>query len=321
MMHRRAFLGTLSLLAAPLAVEAQQAGRVYRVGILASVIAPTPLAQPLRALGWVEGQNLVFERRYDEGKRERLPVLAAELAERNVSLIFALGTPAAQAAKAATATIPIVIIFVADPVRSGLVTSLARPGGNITGMAFFGPDVVKKQLETLKEAVPQTASVGILFDPLNTAQIEQLAQEIPAAAAVLSLKTHSLKVDASIPLNTVFAEARQKRADALLVYPLNRPGVEREIASLAIKHQLPTVTTFRRYVDQGVLMSFGASADEQYQRAASYIDRILRGAKPGDLAVEQPSKFELVINLKTAKALGLSIPPSLLQRADQVIES
>jgi ABC-type uncharacterized transport system substrate-binding protein len=140
-------------------------------------------------------------------------------------------------------------------------------------MAFFGPDVVKKQLEALKEVVPHAGSVGILFDPLNTAQIEQLTHEIPAAAAVLALKTHSLKVDASILLNTVFAEARQKRADALLVYPLSRSGAEREIAGLAIKHQLPTVTTFRSYADQGVLMSFGASADEQYQRAASYIDR------------------------------------------------
>ena len=185
--------------------EGQQAGRVYRVGLLASVPAPNPLAQPLAALGWVEGQNLVFERRYDEGRRDRLPALAAELVERNVSLILAQGTPAARAAKGATATIPIVIIFVADPVGSGLVTSLARPGANITGLAFFGPDVVKKQLEVLKDVTPRTTSVGTLFDPLNTAQLDQLAHDVPAAAKTLALKAHPLKVDASIPLNTVFA--------------------------------------------------------------------------------------------------------------------
>ena len=197
----------LGLVLVPLSAEGQQAGRMYRVGLLSSVPAPNPLAQPLAALGWVEGQNLVFERRYDEGKRDRLPALAAALVQRNVNLIFAQGTPAAEAAKGATATIPIVIIFVADPVRSGLVTSLARPGGNITGMAFFGPDVVKKALEVLKEVIPRAANVGILFDPLNTAQIHQLAHDVPAAAAALALKTHPLKVDTSIPLDTLFAEA------------------------------------------------------------------------------------------------------------------
>jgi putative ABC transport system substrate-binding protein len=290
------------------------------VGLLANVPAPNPLAQPLAALGWVEGQNLVFERRYDEGKRDRLPALAADLVERNVSLILALGTPAARAAKGATATIPIVIIFVADPVGSGLVTSLARPGANITGMAFFGPDVVKKQLEVLKEVTPRTTSVGILFDPLNTAQLDQLAHDVPAAAKNLALKAHPLKVDASIPLNTVFAEALRQRADALYVYPLGRAGVEREVASLAIKYQLPTMTVFRSYAEQGALMSFGPSADEQYQRAAHYIDRILRGAKPADLPVEQPTKFHLVVNMKTAKALHLTIPPPVLLRADETIE-
>jgi len=321
---RRAFLGTVAggLLAARLAAEAQEAGKVWRIGYLSSGFPPTPnpLVAPLRALGWVEGQNLVFESRYDQGKRERLSALAAELVERKVSIIFAPGTPAALAAKGATTTIPIVIVFVADPVRSGLVLSLARPGANVTGMAFFGPDVITKQLELLKEVVPHASAVGVLFDPLNPSQAEQLAHEVPAAAAVLAVNIHPLKVDASTTLDAIFAEALRKRADALLVYPLGRAASYAELANLAIKHRQATIAVFRVHVEEGLLMSFGAAVDEQYQRAAIYIDKILRGARPVDLPVEGPRKFELVINLKTAKSLGLTIPPSLLQRADQVIE-
>ncbi len=195
MIDRRAFMGVLAggLLAAPLAAEAQRPGRVYRIGFLASGIpepltASPQLAQPLRALGWMEGQNLMFERRYDGGTRDRLPALAAELVDRNVSLICARGTPAARAAKGATTTIPIVMVFVADPVRSGLVTSLSRPGGNLTGMAFSGRDSITKELESLKEVVPHASTVGILFDPLNPAQVEELTQEVAAAAAILAVK-------------------------------------------------------------------------------------------------------------------------------------
>jgi len=326
-MERRAFLGALAggFLAAPLAAEAQQPRKKVRIGVLSQGFPDPPpglpLVRPLRALGWVEGQNLVFESRFDEGRPDRLPTLAAELAGRNVDVIFTRGTPAALAAKATTATIPIVMIFVANPVRSRLVASLARPGGNITGTAILGADIFGKQLELLKEIVPRASTVGVLFDPLNPAQTDQLHNELAAAAAVLAVKLHPLKVDASSALEAVFAEALRQRADALVVYPLSTgAGVGRAVADLAIKHRLATVTTFRSYAEQGVLLSFSSSVDEQYQRAAVHIDKILRGARPADLPVEQPTKFELVINLKTAKALGLTIPPSLLLRADEVIQ-
>src|SRR6266498_638667 len=327
MMERRAFLGALAggFLAAPLAAEAQQPRKKVRIGVLSQGFPDPPpglpLVRPLRALGWVEGQNLVFESRFDEGRPDRLPTLAAELAGRNVDVIFTRGTPAALAAKATTATIPIVMIFVANPVRSRLVASLARPGGNITGTAILGADIFGKQLELLKEIVPRASTVGVLFDPLNPAQTDQLHNELAAAAAVLRVKLHALRVDASSAMEAVFAEALRKRADALVVYPLSTSaGIGRAVADLAIKHRLATITTFRAYTEQGMLASFSSSVDEQYQRAAVHIDKILRGARPADLPVEQPTKFELVINLKTAKALGLTIPPSLLLRADEVIQ-
>ena len=324
--ERRAFIvGTLSLLAAPVAVEAQQAGKKVRIGVLSQGFPDPPpglpLVRALRALGWVEGQNLLFESRFDEGKPDRLPTLAAELVSSNVDVIFTRGTPATLAAKAATATIPIVMIFVANPVRSRLVASLARPGGNITGTANLVADVFGKQLELLKEIVPRASTVGVLFDPLNPAQADQLHNELASAASVLAVQLHPLKVEASSALEAVFGDALRKGVDALVVFPLSTGvGVGRAVADLAIKHRLATATTFRAYTQQGLLASFSGSVDEQYQRAAVLIDKILRGAKPADLPVEQPTVFELVINLKTAKALGLTIPPSVLARADEVIQ-
>jgi putative ABC transport system substrate-binding protein len=213
------------------------------------------------------------------------------------------------------------MIFVADPVRSRLVTSLARPGGNVTGMAILGPDLARKQLELLKEIVPRASVVGVLFDPLNPPQTDQLHNELAAAAVVLGVKLHPLKVDDSSSFEAVFAEALRARVDALVVYPL-RAGADvgREVANLAIRHRIPTTTTFRAYTEQGMLASFSGSVDEQYQQAAVYIDKILRGARPADLPVQQPSKFDLVVNLKTATALGLTIPPSVLLRANEVIQ-
>lgn len=315
----------LALLAPLLPAEAQQPGKKVRIGVLAQGFPDPPpglpLGQPLRALGWREDQNVVFESRFGEGKQDRLPTLAAELASRNVDVIFTRGTPAALAAKAVTATIPVVMIFVADPVRSRLVTSLARPGGNVTGMAILGPDLARKQLELLKEIVPRASVVGVLFDPLNPPQTDQLHNELAAAAVVLGVKLHPLKVDDSSSLEAVFAEALRARVDVLVVYPL-RAGADvgREVANLAIKHRIPTTTTFRAYTEQGMLASFSGSVDEQYQQAAVYIDKILRGARPADLPVQQPSKFDLVVNLKTATALGLTIPPSVLLRANEVIQ-
>ena len=315
----------LGVVAALLDAEAQPPGKKVRIGVLSQGFPDPPpglpLIQPLRALGWVEGQNLVFESRFDEGRPDRLPNLAAELVGRNVDVIFTRGTPATLAAKATTATIPIVMIFVANPVRSQLVASLARPGGNITGTANLAADIFGKQLQLLKEIVPGASTVGVLFDPLNSAQTDQLDNELAAAAAVLAVKLLPFKVYASSALEAVFAEARRTRADALVVFPLSTGAdVGRAVADLAIKHRVPTITTFRAYTDQGVLASFSGSLDEQYQRAAAHIDKILRGARPADLPVEQPTKFDFVINLKTAKALGLTIPQSLLLRADEVIQ-
>jgi putative ABC transport system substrate-binding protein len=299
---------------------------VHRIGYLVPGTSPAPSARDpltpaLGALGWNEGQNIVFERRYAGGKLDRLAALAAELAALEVSVIVAIGTPAAQAVKDATATIPIVMVNVADPVRSGLVTSLARPGGNVTGMAMAGPEITRKRLQLLKETLPRASLVGILFDPLNQAQLDLLTHDTPTAAAVVGLKTHPLKVDVSTPLGAVFAEARRARVDALVLYPLNRAsGWAREVASLAITHRLPLLTGFRAYAEQGALMAINARGDEVVQRAAAYIDRLLRGAKPMDLPVELPTKYELVVNLKTARALALTIPQSVLLQADEVIE-
>jgi putative tryptophan/tyrosine transport system substrate-binding protein len=323
MMDRRAFVGgAVSVLAVPLAVEAQPTRRIYWIGDLREGPSrpPKPFADAMRELGWIEGQHFKLERR-NADRRDQLPALAAELVRLKVDLILTGGTPATLAAKAATTTIPIVMIFVANPLRSGLVASLARPGGNITGTANLAADIFGKQLQLLKEIVPLASTVGVLFDPLNPAQTDQLHNELAAAAAMLAVKLHPLKVDDSSVLEAVFAEALHKRADALVVYPLSTgAGVGRAVADLAIKHRLPTVTTFRAYTEQGMLASFSGNVDEQYQRAVVHIDKILRGARPADLPVEQPTKFDLVINLKTAKALGLTIPPSVLARADEVIE-
>jgi ABC-type uncharacterized transport system substrate-binding protein len=305
--------------------DAQQPGRKLRIGVLSQGFpqsAPSlPLVQALAVLGWVEGQNVMFESRFDEGKPDRLATLAAELVGANVDVIFTRGTPATLAAKSATTTIPIVMVFVANPVRSGLVASLARPGGNITGTANLAADIFGKQLQLLKEIVPLATNVGVLFDPLNRAQADQLHNELAAAAAALTVKLHPLRVDASATLDAIFAEALRHRTDALVVYPLSTGAdVGREVATLAIKHRLPTIATFRAYTEQGILASFSGSVSEQYQRAAQLIDKIVRGATPAGLPVEQPTRFDLVVNLKTAKALGLTIPPSVLARADEIIE-
>jgi putative ABC transport system substrate-binding protein len=321
----------LALLAAPLAAEAQTAGKVHRIGVL--VPGPPPASGPpgpaaremleqLRTLGWVEGQNIALEYRYDEGKREQMPALAAELVALKVSVIVAVSTTAALAAKKATATIPIVMVNVADPVRSGVVASLPRPGGNVTGMGFMGSEVSGKQVEFLKGVLPPPAdTIGVLFDPQNPYQLDSVAAELPAIAATAHLKFHSIPVAPSNALDTTFAEVTRKGIDALLVWPLNRPpGWIRDVVALAIKHRLPTLGTFRTFAEQGMLMSFNARGEEQYQRAGVYIDRLLRGASARDLPVEQPTRFHFVVNLKTAKALGLTIPPAVLARADEVIQ-
>jgi putative ABC transport system substrate-binding protein len=317
----------LLLLSSPLGSEAQPA--VHRIGVI-SIEGPRspafdalmrPMIEQLRTDGWGEGRNIAVEYRFDEGKRERLGVLAAELVNLKVSAIVAISTPAALAAKQATTTIPIVMVRVGDPVASGLVASLQRPGGNVTGTALLGPEITAKQMELLKEGVPHARTLGVLFDPRNPAQVASLAESLHAAAAAVGLKLHAIQVEASAPLDAVFGEAISKRCDGLVVWPLPRPaGWIREVANLATRHRLPTMGMFRSYAEQGMLMSYAPRADEQFQRAATYIDRILRGAKPSDLAIEQPTRFDLVVNVKVATALGLTIPPALLRRADHLVD-
>jgi ABC-type uncharacterized transport system substrate-binding protein len=325
LLDRRAFLAILggSLLAAPLAAEAQQVGKDWRIGILGSVDEQTlqgEFVQGLRELGYVEGKNTTIERRYSQGRDERLPDLAAELVRLNVHAIVATGGSPPYAAKRATSTIPIVFSNNGDPVGSGLVASLGRPGGNVTGLSLVSPEIVGKRLQLLKEALPGISRFAILSSPSSPMRALSL-KEAEVAARPLHVQLRLLEAQAPRDLASAFSTATKERIQALMV--LGGPMFYRErahIADLATKSRLPAIAAQREYAEVGCLMTYGANLRENYRRAAIYVDRILKGAKPADLPVEQPTKFELVINLKTAKALGLTIPPSLLQRVDQVIE-
>jgi ABC-type uncharacterized transport system substrate-binding protein len=326
MITRRAFLGTLGggLLAAPLAAEAQQAGKVYRIGYLSwgkagsDVVYADALKQGLRERGYMEGQSIAIEYRY--GPMDRLPDLAAELVRLKVDTIVTVAAPAALAAKQATSTIPIVMALVGDPVASGLVASLARPGGNLTGLSLFAPEVFPKALELLKEAVPRVTRVAVLLDPTNSGQIA-LKRELDAAAKVLRVKVQYIDVRAGADLDGAFATALRQRANAVYVFPLRiAPSDVRRITEFAVKNRMPTLTISKRLVEEGILMSYGANYVDLFRRAGIFVGKILKGARPADLPVEQPTNFELVINLKTAKALGLTIPQSVLGRADEVIQ-
>jgi ABC-type uncharacterized transport system substrate-binding protein len=328
---RRAFLGMLAggLLAAPLAAEAQQAAKVARVGYLSLNRAASPhltevFRQGLRDLGYVEGRNLVIEYRDAEGKVERFPALAAELVALKVDVIVtAGGTPAALAAKHATKTLPIVFAGVGDAVRDGVVTSLARPGGNVTGASVLAPELVGKCLEHIKQAVPEASRIAVLWHPgfLPERTERDRLKEAEGAARALGVQLQFVEARGPEDFDRAFADMIRARAGALTVLASNMFfGERRRLVHLAAKNRLPAVYTLREYVDAGGLMSYGPNAAELFRRAAFYVDKILKGAKPADLPVEQPTKFELVINLKTAKALGLTIPPSLLGRADEVIQ-
>jgi putative ABC transport system substrate-binding protein len=319
---------TLSLTLAPLAAEAQQAGKVYRVGVLSSGSSAfdnvgqvrQAFLERLSDLGWVVGQNLTFERRYAEGKLDRLPDLAAELVQLKVSMILAFGNQAALAAKGATATIPIVMIA-GDPVGSGLVASLARPGGNITGLTNeAGLEIFSKRLELLKEAAPKISRVGILANRSSTREARVLEATVPTAQA-LRLTFLPVEVRSPSDFDGAFAVLIRERIDALTATE-NRLNVEHRgsIVSFAAGSRLPTVFSERAFVDAGGLMSYGTNVADLLRRLPTHMDKICRGAKPADLPVEQPTKFELVINLKTAKALGLTIPQSVLGRADEIIQ-
>jgi putative ABC transport system substrate-binding protein len=329
-MERRRFIEVIvgGLFAAPLAAEAQP-GKVYWIGVLSpgshdsgssALALRQSFLQRLHGLGWIVGQNLAVEGRYAEGKLDRLPDLAAELVQLKVSVLLAFGTPAALAAKRATATIPIVMLA-GDPVGTGLVASLGRPGGNVTGLTnAAGLELAGKRLELLKDAAPKTSRVGILWDSSNPAEL-RFRDATLAPARVLGLTLLPQDVRTPNDLDGALATLGRARADALMVAESSGNIEHRKlIVSFAEKHRLPTVFGERASVEDGGLMSYGTDFADLLRRAATYIDKILKGAKPADLPVEQPTKFELVINLKTAKALGLTIPPSVLGRADQVIE-
>jgi putative ABC transport system substrate-binding protein len=328
---RRAFIGTLAggLLAAPLAPEAQQAAKVPRIGHLASGGDPSNLLreaflQGLRDLGYVEGRNVVIEYRSAEGKLERLPALAAELVALKVDVIVAAaGTVTALAARQATGTIPIVFIAAGDPVSAGLVTSLARPGGNLTGLSALSPELTSKWLELLKQTVPGVSRIAFLWQAGVTPERMERAilKEADVAARALGVKLQVVEARGPADIDKAFSEMTRARAGALTVFSTPMFSSERKrLVDLAAKNRLPTMYSFRGYVDAGGLMAYGPNLADLARRAATYVDKILKGAKPGDLPAEQPTKFELVINLKTAKALGLTIPQSLLGRADEVIQ-
>jgi len=322
-----AFIFVLAILAAPLATDAQQPSRVPRIGYLEfGTAAPgtsflEAFRQGLRDLGWVEGQNIAIEVRYAEGKRDQLPELAAELVRRKVDLIFASTTPAALAAKHATTTIPIVIGLVADPVGSGVVASLARPGGNITGWTHEpGLEILGKRLELIKEAVSGATRIGALWNPANPIH-GPAVKELEAAAQALKVQLHPVPVQDPKELESAFAALTRQRAGALTVIPDGMFLAQADrIIALAARSRLPAIYGFTDLVEAGRLMAHGVNLPEMFRRGASYVDRILKGARPADLPIERPTRFYFVINLKTAKALGLTIPPSLLQQADRIIE-
>ena len=328
-MERRTFLGMMagSLLAAPLAAEAQPVATVPRIGYLALNPTANPhlheaFRQGLRDLGYVEGRNVVIESRDAEGKPERLPALAAELVALKVDVLVAQPTVAALAAKQATRTLPIVFP-VADPVSSGLVTSLARPGGNLTGLSILAPEMVGKGLELLKQAVPGVSRVAVLWDPgaFPERTAKDMRKEVEVAARALGVRLQFIEARGPDDFDRAFSEMTRARAGALTVLGGSMLFSERKrLVDLAAKNRLPAVYPWREGVDAGGLMAYGPNVADLFRRAATYVDKILRGAKPADLPVEQPTKFELVINLKAAKALGLTIPPSVLLRADEVIQ-
>ncbi len=314
----------LGILLAPLAADAQQATKVPRIGYL-SPGAPgdfriEAFRRGLREFGYVEGQNILLEGRWAGGRNEALPQLAAELVRLKVNLIVIHSSAAARAVQKATTTIPIVIAGVGDPVGIGLVASLARPGGNITGSSILSPELSGKRLELLKEAVPAVSRVAMLRNPNNPAA-SLASKETEAAARRLGVQLQVLEVRRREEIDGAVLAMIRERADALIVLPDPMVVSLRErLADLALKNRLPAIFEQREHAEAGGLMAYGASLTDSIRRAAYFVDKILKGAKPGDLPVEQPTKFELVINLKTAKALGLTIPQSVLIRADEVIQ-
>jgi ABC-type uncharacterized transport system substrate-binding protein len=326
--RRRKFLvGAAALLAAPLVAKAQQAGKVFRIGYLSAPTRAsvegilTAFLEELRALGWIEGQNIVIEYRWAEGNLERLPSLARDLVRRNVDVIVAPAASAALAAKHATGTIPIVMIFPNDPIGQGLVANLRRPEGNVTGTTNIPiSEMLAKRLQILKEADPKATRVALVYDPADQVFSPSM-KSFEAAARSLGIQLQNMEVRGPGDFDGAFAAMERLRADAILVgggttFLINRTRFN----ALALNYRLPTMYSVRELVEAGGLVAYGVNMTDFVGHAAAYVDKILKGAKPADLAVEQPKKFELIINLKTAKSLGLTIPQSVLLRADEVIQ-
>jgi putative ABC transport system substrate-binding protein len=326
-MDRRAFLAVAAaggFIAMPAVTRAQQAGKVDRIGFLSlgsGPTAPVTFREGLRELGYVEGRNLIIEYRWAAGKAERLPEMAAELVRLKVEVIVGVTTPGIEAARRATSTIPIVMAAVADPVGSGLVASIARPGGNVTGLTLMSTELVGKRLQLVRELLPKATRVAVLAYHGYTSATRPYLEQMRAAAQQMGVQLVVQEVKEAGDLPGAFTAMQRERAQALDVRgsPFSAQNAKR-IVELAAHHRLPAMYDTRSFVEAGGLVSYGPSVPEMFRRAAFYVDRILKGAKPADLPVEQPTKFELVINLKAAKALGLTIPPALLVRADQVIQ-
>ena len=326
-MRRREFITLVGgATAVPFAALSQQPARVRRVpnvGVLNYAAADDALVNEFRSalgeLGHVEGQSLTITYRWADGRFERLPNLAAELVASNVDVIIALG-PATWAAKAVTNSIPIVIAFSGDPVGNGVVSNLARPGGNITGFSYMSTDLAAKRVELLSKTFPKNRRIGVLYNPAEPATALEM-RETEAAARTVGVTLHSLAAQNPNQLNARFEEAVRAQADALIVFTHGFAVLNRSrIVELAAQHGLPTMYGWREFVDEGGLMSYGPNVPVMVRKAASYVDRIVKGEKPGDLPIEQPARLELILNLKTAKALNLDIPPALLAVADAVIE-
>jgi len=316
------------LLAVAVRAEAQQPGKVPRIGFLESSTASgiavllEAFRQELSKLGWIEGKNITIEYRFAEQKNERLPELAGDLVRLKVDVIVVSGSGPAIAAKSATTTIPIVMANLGDPVGAGLVASLARPGGNVTGNASLSPELNSKRLEVLKDTVPKLARVGLLVQPGGSIPLDLQLKELRPAALALKLKLEEIATQPDAKgLESAFQTAKQKQVGAIMTQADRRFFAERKrIVELAVKHRLPAIYSQKPFVDEGGLMSYGADFDDLYRRAAVYVDKILKGAKPADLPVQQATKFEFIINLKAAKQIGLTIPVEVLARANKVIK-
>jgi len=317
---------TIAMLGAASAFAAEPAARMVRVGFVDPASSSTHprgvevFWQHLRELGWIDGRNMIVEARWADGNNDRLPALVAELVERKVDVLVTYGTPAAMATVRATRTIPIVDAAMADPVASGLVTSLAHPGGNFTGLSLaWAGGMTGKRLELLQETVPHLSTVAVITGSDDSQVIRELAKEVEGIAPTRGIKVRLIEVRDTESLDRAFKQARKEAQAVLFPGGLFMFEHRREVTALAAKYKLPAMFPLREYVDMGGLMAYGADNALLFRRAADYVDKILRGAKAGDLPIEQPTKYELVVNLKTAKALGIAIPESVLLRADEVI--